>query len=268
MVMNRPFSEQGFLHAQAGTGVDMAPQSSNYAVDQPGISLSNLPLNYGKGFISAEVPGVPFGGQEPNGQHARRPQQPPQQHHAAQQRKQKKPEPRGVYGGYDALPGYPAGFEPPDPAQLAQAQFNFMQFPVRPPYAAPPGYTWVPIPTAHAHAAAAPPPAFPPDHARGMPWPGPPPTAAEAEQAQKDRGSKVFVGGLPPSSTAETLTNYFSWFGVVSDAVVVGGNQGRKNRGFGFVEFRDGIPPGLLGRDHIIDQRRCGVKMYDYTPQL
>merc|ERR1719420_350533 len=163
--MNRPFSEQGFLHAQAGTGVDMAPQSSNYAVDQPGISLSNLPVNYGKGFISAEVPGVPFGGQEPNGQHARRPQQPPQ-HHAAQQRKQKKPEPRGYYEAQTG--GYPAGFEPPDPAHLAQAQFNFMQFPVRPPYAAPPGYTWVPIPTAHAHAAAAPPPAFPgPDHARG-----------------------------------------------------------------------------------------------------
>ena len=32
-----------------------------------------------------------------------------------------------------------------------------------------------------------------------------------------------------------------SRFGVVSDAVVVGGNQGRKNRGFGFVEFRDGV---------------------------
>jgi hypothetical protein len=264
MVMNRPFSEQGFLHAQAANGVDMAP-SSTYGVDPaPGISLNNLPLNYGKGFISAEVPGgVPFGAHEPNGQHARRHQQP--QHHA-QQRKQKKPEPRGpAFGGFEAA-AYPPGFEPPDPVHLAQAQFNFMQFPVRPPYAAPPGYTWVPIPTAHAHAAA-PPAAFPPD-ARSVAWPGPPPTAAETEQAQKDRGAKVFVGGLPPSSTAETLTNYFSWFGVVSDAVVVGGNQGRKNRGFGFVEFRDGIPPGLLGRDHIIDQRRCGVKMYDYKPQL
>ena len=26
--------------------------------------------------------------------------------------------------------GASSGFEPPDPAQLAQAQFNFMQFPV------------------------------------------------------------------------------------------------------------------------------------------
>jgi hypothetical protein len=36
------------------------------------------------------------------------------------------------------------------------------------------------------------------------------------------------------------------------------------SRGFGFVEFDGGVPPKLLEIEHVIDQRKCGVKRYTY----
>jgi hypothetical protein len=41
----------------------------------------------------------------------------------------------------------------------------------------------------------------------------------------------------------------------------------RKSRGFGYVEFAEKIPDGLLEMEHFIDQRRCGVRGYSYEPE-
>jgi hypothetical protein len=60
---------------------------------------------------------------------------------------------------------------------------------------------------------------------------------------------------------------YFSRFGLVSDAAVVKDAVTKKSRGFGFVEFEGGIPPGMLDLEHIVDKRRCGVRAYTYTAQ-
>ncbi|KAJ3127084.1 hypothetical protein HK101_005634, partial [Irineochytrium annulatum] len=48
---------------------------------------------------------------------------------------------------------------------------------------------------------------------------------------------KVFVGGLPPSVTAETLTALFSTLAVVTDCNVMMDTTTQRSRGFGFVTF-------------------------------
>jgi RNA recognition motif-containing protein len=110
-----------------------------------------------------------------------------------------------------------------------------MPVPTAPPgYAAPPGYKLVPIPE--------------------MPKPR---KSAVADPADNDR--KIFVGGLSPATTEISLVKYFSSFGPVEDATVV--REANKSRGFGFVQFRDGIPSDILEKKHIIDQRRCGISI-------
>merc|ERR1719324_631945 len=68
---------------------------------------------------------------------------------------------------------------------------------------------------------------------------------------------KIFVGGLNPITTGQSLREYFMEFGPVLDAKVI--REGEKSKGFGFVQFKDAIPAEVLERTHIIDQRRCGV---------
>jgi hypothetical protein len=80
--------------------------------------------------------------------------------------------------------------------------------------------------------------------------------SAIADPANTDR--KIFVGGLNPITTGQALSKYFTQFGPVLDAKVI--REGDRSKGFGFVQFRDSIPPAVLEqRSHIIDQRRCGV---------
>merc|ERR1719335_854504 len=94
------------------------------------------------------------------------------------------------------------------------------------------------------------------------------PSKRPASRMQKvPSGRKIFVGGLSPNSTAESLIEHFSVFGKISDASVIHEAITRKSRGFGYVEFVDKIPEGLLEKDHYIDQRRCGVRGYNYDPE-
>jgi hypothetical protein len=97
------------------------------------------------------------------------------------------------------------------------------------------------------------------------------PTAARKRTARRSDGmtpkpgtKKIFVGGLCPDSTADSLRAHFQQFGEIADCVVINQPGTKKCRGFGFVEFADQIPEGLFDRQHVVDQRRCGVKPYDY----
>jgi len=93
------------------------------------------------------------------------------------------------------------------------------------------------------------------------------PSKRPASRVQKvPNGRKIFVGGLSPNSTAESLIKHFCEFGKISDASVIHEAVSRKSRGFGYVEFADKIPDGLLDMEHFIDQRRCGVRGYNYDP--
>jgi len=48
---------------------------------------------------------------------------------------------------------------------------------------------------------------------------------------------KLFVGGLPFSTTDEELSNAFSQFGTVASAKVITDRDTGRSKGFGFVEF-------------------------------
>merc|ERR1719191_2439158 len=94
------------------------------------------------------------------------------------------------------------------------------------------------------------------------------PSKRPASRVQKvPNGRKIFVGGLSPNSTAESLIKHFCEFGKISDASVIHEAVSRKSRGFGYVEFAEKIPDGLLEMEHFIDQRRCGVRGYSYEPE-
>merc|ERR1719353_1411245 len=93
------------------------------------------------------------------------------------------------------------------------------------------------------------------------------PSKRPASRVQKvPNGRKIFVGGLSPNSTADSLIKHFCEFGKISDASVIHEAVSRKSRGFGYVEFQEKIPDGLLDMEHFIDQRRCGVRGYNYDP--
>jgi len=88
------------------------------------------------------------------------------------------------------------------------------------------------------------------------------PGGVRRRATREELGRKVFVGGLNPTTTTEDLRNYFSEFGTVTDSCVITDSSSKASRGFGFVEFEGKIPEGLLDQQHIIDQRRCGVREY------
>lgn len=78
--------------------------------------------------------------------------------------------------------------------------------------------------------------------------------------------AKIFVGGLGPHTTAESLRQHFSRFGTITDSSVVNKPGTNESRGFGFVEFENGIPTVVLEKQHIVDNRRCSVRAYNYSP--
>jgi len=58
-------------------------------------------------------------------------------------------------------------------------------------------------------------------------------------QQNLDDAGKIFVGGIPADASKETLTEYFSQFGEVSDSIIMLDNVTGRSRGFGFVTFLD-----------------------------
>ena len=53
-------------------------------------------------------------------------------------------------------------------------------------------------------------------------------------------GSKIYVGGLPYSTTQAELTDLFSAHGTVQSANVISDKYTGQSRGFGFVEMSSG----------------------------
>lgn len=69
---------------------------------------------------------------------------------------------------------------------------------------------------------------------------------------------KLFVGGLPKHLDTRQLEEYFSTYGSLSDAVVMG------DRGFGFVAFHDReAMERVLDQDHFFDGQPFSVKQAD-----
>lgn len=68
---------------------------------------------------------------------------------------------------------------------------------------------------------------------------------------------KIFVGGLSINTTAESMRQFFSQFGVVSDAVVMRDPISNRSRGFGFVTYVESssVENVQRARPHIIDSK-------------
>jgi RNA recognition motif-containing protein len=49
--------------------------------------------------------------------------------------------------------------------------------------------------------------------------------------------NKLYVGGIPYSSTAEDLKRHFAEAGEVKDAIIIMDKMTRRSKGFGFVEM-------------------------------
>lgn len=58
------------------------------------------------------------------------------------------------------------------------------------------------------------------------------PVPVEAEKLRK-----IFVGGLVANSTDESLREFYSQFGDITDVIVMRDPNTRRSRGFGFVSF-------------------------------
>jgi len=76
---------------------------------------------------------------------------------------------------------------------------------------------------------------------------------------------KVFIGGLPATVTEEALYAHFAPFGSLVSAEILTDHETRRSRGFGYLEFKDSLPDGVLG-NHKIEGRTCGTRLYDFQP--
>jgi hypothetical protein len=81
---------------------------------------------------------------------------------------------------------------------------------------------------------------------------------------------KIFVGGLPVTTTEADLIEYFSKFGHVREASIVVNRQTGASRGFGFCEFvsPDGVDRVQMAqarRPHSINCRIVSVRPYNST---
>jgi RNA recognition motif-containing protein len=78
-------------------------------------------------------------------------------------------------------------------------------------------------------------------------------------------GGKVFVGGLASKTTEETLLKVFGQYGNVVHASVLVDATSRRSRGFGYVTFQGEVPECVVDKDHLIDGRMCGARLYKYN---
>lgn len=67
----------------------------------------------------------------------------------------------------------------------------------------------------------------------------------------------MFVGGLSLNTTDNSLRDYFSKWGEITDAVVMKEGGTRRSRGFGFVTYvsADSVDDVLHEKPHVVDDK-------------
>jgi len=75
--------------------------------------------------------------------------------------------------------------------------------------------------------------------------------------------SKLFIGGIPWSTTDATFTQFFSKYGELQDSVIIRDKHTRASRGFGFVKYTDptAIDKVLAEPELVLDGRKLEVKV-------
>lgn len=78
---------------------------------------------------------------------------------------------------------------------------------------------------------------------------------------------RMFVGGLFPETTSDTLRNYFSTYGKVKEVKIIGEKQ-KRSRGFGFVLFESMETfHKVIRAKHVIDGREVDCNSAVYSNQ-
>jgi RNA recognition motif-containing protein len=91
-------------------------------------------------------------------------------------------------------------------------------------------------------------------------WDDPPPPA---KPQSADKHSRLFVGGLSPETTNDSLRALFSSYGDLEEASVILDKRTKLSRGFGFIAFINGyVPPAVLTDDLWLDDKNIGVRLY------
>jgi len=82
-------------------------------------------------------------------------------------------------------------------------------------------------------------------------------TEEEPEQIRK-----LFIGGLSYTTTEESLSNFFSQWGDLTDCVVMQDPATKRSRGFGFVTFQEAkmVDECMENRPHKLDGREVEAK--------
>lgn len=82
------------------------------------------------------------------------------------------------------------------------------------------------------------------------------------EEVPNDPG-KMFIGGLSWQTTPESLREYFSQFGDVKEALVMKDPTTMRNRGFGFVTFKDpeNVDKVVVHQYHLLDGKQIDPKV-------
>ena len=73
---------------------------------------------------------------------------------------------------------------------------------------------------------------------------------------------KLFIGGLSPQTTKETMQSYFSAFGSIHDCTLMIDRGSGRSRCFGFITMSDSNSlENILSKDHIIDGKKVDCKI-------
>ena len=114
-------------------------------------------------------------------------------------------------------------------------------------------------------------------NAQAVPAPPPPPPMPQEvydpqsqmryHQLPPPMSSKIFIGGLPVSTTDEDLFNYFSKFGPVRECNIIVNRDTGMSRGFGFVDFMDPesvriVDEAQQRRPYVVNCRVVSVRFY------
>ena len=69
------------------------------------------------------------------------------------------------------------------------------------------------------------------------------------------QGYKVFIGGLSLDTTNQSLGDYFTQYGELTDCVVMRDGATKRSRGFGFVKYSTSQDREscLSGKPHVVD---------------
>mmetsp|Transcript_10581 Transcript_10581/g.32376 ORF Transcript_10581/g.32376 Transcript_10581/m.32376 type:complete len:390 (+) Transcript_10581:414-1583(+) len=85
--------------------------------------------------------------------------------------------------------------------------------------------------------------------------------AAGDEDNNSANHFKIFVGGLSWETNEDSLTEYFSQFGNVSDCVIMRDRHTKHPRGFGFISYDNAaVANKVASQKHILDGRQVEAK--------